>query len=126
MDDADACARMWKTEGAGLTLSRDTVAGGWGLPRFLAMSGVGIFAGDFLALEMRSMYVTGSLGAWFCSRVLKKPGEGGGASVCLRRLVVSDDFQKTFEGTLVVDILLRASDPLLCFLKEPRLINLEI
>jgi hypothetical protein len=56
----------------------------------------------------------------------KNPGEGGGASVCRRRVgvVASEGRRKTFDGTLV-EILRFASEPPRCFLKEPRLISLE-
>ena len=58
------------------------------------------------------------------SVVSKNPGDGGGASVCLRRLLDTGIRPNTLEGILV-EMLLRGSDPVRLFLEEPGLINLD-
>lgn len=63
------------------------------------------------------------LSSWGRSGVSRREGDGGGASVCLRRLPDVETRPITFEGTLV-EILVRAAELLRCLMKEAGL-NLE-
>lgn len=103
-DEADVCARRCSTEG--VVFERSGIGGEerfMGLPVSGYLFGAGL-AGHFSDLSRRSMYVTSSLRPFFVSKVSKNPGEGGGASVCLRRKVF---------GETPLDKLLRASELLL-------------
>jgi hypothetical protein len=98
----------------------------WERDKFLAGSWGGE-AGWLAERISRSMYVTWSCGLLcFDPSLSKKPADGSGASVCLRRRADPGANLRSLSELLgkMPDILLRDSEPRLCLLEEPALINL--